>query len=248
MVGITERGDPVFDTSWISRIGDKDIDYAILISKSIPDIPTMLKHKDKIIFHATTTGMGGTLIERGVKSTAERFEDLEKLCVAGFPREQIVIRVDPIISTSKGVKTAINVMNMAISLGYRRIRFSLVNPYPHVIERMRRCSDNVCTIFTTEIDHRKAYDEIKKLSKQYPEVSFESCAMDDEFKTACISSKDAEILHLSQDIIDKLYTGSSKQRSKCLCPSTKIDLLKSPRQCKHSCLYCYWKEDYIEKE
>ena len=66
--GITERGDIAFDENWIGKISTS-VQAAVLISKGLPTpkgIEEIKKHKDKIIFHATNTGYGGTKIEPNV--------------------------------------------------------------------------------------------------------------------------------------------------------------------------------------
>ena len=120
--GITERGDIAFDDGWINPVRNGDVSAAILISKGMPTPSgkeAMLAMKDKLIFHATTTGFGGTILEPNVKPTSERLQEVTDFCKSGFPESHVVIRVDPMIPTAKGIKRAEAVVAEAYKLGFR---------------------------------------------------------------------------------------------------------------------------------
>ena len=113
-IGITERGDIEFDNQWMFRF--HNMDFCILISKGLPPIQGqnfMKNNADRIIFHATTTGYGGSILEPNVMPYKQRLDKLKVFCDDGFPINQVVIRVDPIISTQKGVELAKNVIQYA---------------------------------------------------------------------------------------------------------------------------------------
>lgn len=102
--GITERGDIAFDDGWINPVRNGDVSAAILISKGMPTPSgkeTMLAMKDRLIFHATTTGFGGTILEPNVKPAKDRLKEVADFCKVGFPESHVVIRVDPMIPTAK---------------------------------------------------------------------------------------------------------------------------------------------------
>lgn len=101
-IGITEAGDAGLDLSWVNKL-DK-IDGAVLITKNITDkfIDAVIANKDKLIIHATTTGMGGTVIEPNVPDYKTQLTQVQKLIDRGFPKNRIIIRVDPIIPTDNG--------------------------------------------------------------------------------------------------------------------------------------------------
>ena len=108
--GITERGDIAFDNRWIYYVSTGQVQGAILISKGLPGklgLTNMVKFKDKIIFHATTTGWGGTEIEPNVDDYETRLEKLINfVSESEFPMDHIVVRVDPIIPTEEGFSRA----------------------------------------------------------------------------------------------------------------------------------------------
>ena len=109
MIGITECGDAGLDFSWVEQIPATD--FSILITKNINDkfIDEVIKVKNKVIVHATITGMGGTVVEPRVPPAYISIGQLERLIAKGFPAEQIVLRIDPIVPTQKGINTAIRV-------------------------------------------------------------------------------------------------------------------------------------------
>ena len=78
-IGITEAGDASLDYTWLNKIDS--CDGLILITKNVTDkfIDTILEHKDKIILHATCTGMGGTIIEPNVPSYDKQLAQVTKL-------------------------------------------------------------------------------------------------------------------------------------------------------------------------
>ena len=96
-IGITEAGDAGLDLSWKERL--ESVDGAILITKCVSPsfLKAVLEHKEKIIVHATFTGYGRSVVEPCVPPPYEEFDAILQLVKNGFPRERIVIRIDPII-------------------------------------------------------------------------------------------------------------------------------------------------------
>ena len=231
MVGITERGDPKFNDTWINKLNT--VDYSVIISKDIPDKQAMFTYKDRIIFHATTTGYGGSSIEPGVLPFVERIDKLDAFCKEGFPKSHVVIRIDPIIPTQRGCTTAKSVVMYASSKGFNRFRFSFLDIYPHVRERFANAGmlDKL-----NECNNERGLNMIRELAAKYPTLVFESCAEVNEFQSGCINTRDLHILELPIAI-----AGRACQRKTCMCPAQKKELLDSPHPCAHGCLYCYWK-------
>ena len=94
-IGITERGDAGLDTSWAEKI-DKTA-YSVIITKN-PCFENFqqlcLNHKDKILLHITITGWGSTSMEPLVPMPEKVIANVNKLLDYGFPKEQIVWRID----------------------------------------------------------------------------------------------------------------------------------------------------------
>lgn len=233
-IGITEAGDAGIHFDWINEMDF--ISFAVLITKSLNDkfIENVLKYKDKVIIHATVTGMGNTVYEPNVKDLYWSKKQLEKLIEKGFPKEQIVLRLDPIIPTKEGLNTAETVLNEYKSLGIKRCRISFMDIYPHVKQRFEEKGISVPYTFTAP---QNLIKEAQKLFEKYENIyEFEACAEYVKFKSGCISQKDADILNKKI-----LFMGKSGQRPGCMCPMNKTELLSYKERCPHNCLYCYWK-------
>lgn len=237
MIGITECGDAGLDFSWVKQVPLTD--FSVLITKNPNNrfIDEVLKVKDKVIVHATITGMGGTVVEPHVPPAYITLGQLSVLINKGFPKEQIVLRIDPIIPTEKGIRTALQVLDSARSLGIKRCRISILDMYKHVEARFRNAG-----ITPPVYDLKQAYKDVLTALQPYMNHwEFEACAEGFPFKCGCISQKDADILNSSVVLM-----GNKGQRSGCLCPRNKSELLSCKSQCAHGCLYCYWSKDYTK--
>ena len=230
-VGITERGDAGLDFSWVEKIDQTA--FSILITKNLNDrfIEEVLKKKEKIIVHATITGMGGTKIEPNVPDLDWSISQLRKMITSGFPANQIVLRIDPIFPTERGLQTARSVLVRASGLDIKRCRISVVDSYKHVRNRFAATK-----IPFPEFNLQEAYDLVlKTFSPYFDRWDFEACAEGLPFRCGCISDRDAAILGIDADLI-----GRKEQRKGCLCPKNKLELLGHCQRCQHQCLYCYW--------
>ena len=108
-IGITETYDPCFVQDWETRL----LDANIIISKELSDemIEKLLITQDRVIFHHTVTGQGGTVIEPNVKPTLTEFNQFKKLIERGFPISHYVLRIDPICPfSSTEMERVVNVL------------------------------------------------------------------------------------------------------------------------------------------
>jgi DNA repair photolyase len=227
-IGITERGDAtIHEKEWLKKI-DK-MNMAILISKDVPTIDSLMRYKNKIILHTTITGYGGTQLEPNVNKPEIIFDKLDYIVNNGFPKNQIVIRIDPIIATDKGIDIAENIINKAIQFKFSRIRFSFLDLYPHVINRFKQANIEI-----PKQNNNKCLNMINKYDKL---ITFESCAENTKYAIGCVSSRDLEILGINTSV---LSGNKSKQRFSCLCCSEKTEMLNHKNRCNNKCLYCYW--------
>ena len=240
-IGITEAGDASLDYAWVKKLDD--CNGAILITKNITDkfIDTVLQYKDKLIIHATCTGMGGTVIEPNVPDYMTQLAQVKKLIDKGFPENRIVVRVDPIIPTEKGLNTAQKVIDAS---PVKNFRFSVLDMYPHVRERFKAIGAPLPYGENFQASPEQFNNMRAWFSKQPVEYKFESCAESAHFKglpnvtaVGCVSTNDLTKLGLSTN--ETFATGL--QRKTCLCLSCKTELLSNKKQCPHGCLYCYWR-------
>lgn len=243
-IGITERGDPSIDFSWVDKIDT--VDGLILITKNLTDtvIENAKPYMDKIIFHITCTGHGGSIIEPNIPTHFKQLEQAKKLLDMGVDVNRVVIRIDPIIPTDKGLRKACAVFLLAYSMGFRRFRVSLLDCYPHVRERMKNAGltppygENT---FSPNKEHFENVDSIvRQLKHIHPDIVIESCAekkLNETEQTGCVSKKDLQLLGLDISNVDSV----GYQREGCLCCSAKTELLSQKKQCPYKCMYCYWK-------
>lgn len=235
--GIAERGDAGLDLSWLENLKPANI----LITKNLNDdfIQALIcaQHESKNIVHITCTGFGGKPVEKNVPTKEWTHQQVLELIETGFPVEQLVLRVDPIVPTDKGIQTALLVLELFKDTGIKRVRYSFMDMYPHVKERFRKQGIPIpYTTFNAPFEmQQKASRALYKYDCYY---EFESCAENTIHQLGCISQKDFDILNIP---INEMALRLKGQRSTCLCVGNKYELLKNNRPCPHQCSYCFWK-------
>lgn len=237
--GITETSDPAFHLEIFDNLYAGNIIISKRLTKKL--IEKLIEHKDKVIFHFTVTGFGGTKVEPMVPDYNTSFEKLKELLDGGFPVGQVVLRVDPVIPTEKGINLAKDVVEKFSELGIKRVRFSVLDMYKHVKERFEENG------FPIPYDSFHAPIEIrKKILNMFIEFGakygfdVEVCGEPGIESVSCLSQKDVDILGLTDAI--KLE-GSKGQRKSCGCPKNKKELITSgfKDKCPNACVYCFWK-------
>ena len=233
-IGITERGDAALDFSWTKKLQPKG---NIIISKSINDalINALIAYKDKIIVHITCTGFGGSILEPNVPNKLWTRTQVDKLIAGGFPVKQMVLRVDPIIPTKRGLKTAESVLDLFDTSGIERVRYSFIDMYRHVKDRFQAKSlplpfNGFCA---PDYMINNALDLFRQYGLTY---KFEACSENTIHKIGCISQRDFDILGIAEKA-----GNTGPQRIGCACHSGKIELLTERKKCWHGCVYCYWR-------
>lgn len=243
-IGVTEAGDAGLDLSWVNKLNT--VDGAVVITKCVsPDFyDAVLEHMDKLVVHATFTGYGHSVLEPAVPPPYEEFDAVMALARGGFPKEKVVIRIDPIIPTAKGLEAALNVFKTFMDVGFSRFRVSIIDMYPHVRERFRQAgfSPSAKQISETDAMLQKAIEYWQSLGNHElfeDTLCIETCAepkLTIPIKCGCISEYDLSLLGL-----DDVSDSAGYQRHNCLCYSGKTELLTHKQRCPHGCLYCYWK-------
>ena len=240
-IGITERGDAGRDLSWSSKMDS--VDGAVIISKSLTDelIDALLRYQSKVIFHNTCTGYGGSVLEPHVPLYQTNFRQLQKLIESGFDPARVVLRVDPIIPTPKGLDTFCSVV-LDAPKQVERCRISVLDMYPHV--RKRFLDSGLPDPYQGKF---QASDEqfdavIKTIENRLGGRLFEVCnepklVHPNIIQSGCIAEADLNILEID---ISKSKAGGYQRRG-CLCLGNKTELLTQKHQCPNRCMYCYWK-------
>lgn len=240
-IGITETSDPCFHL----EIFDNLYEGNIIVTKNLTDklIEKLIEHHEKCILHFTVTGMGGSKIEPLVPSLETSVKKFKKLIDGGFPVNQVVLRIDPIIPTEKGIVTAKNVLEAFIDFGIKRVRISFLDMYKHVKERFIDANMRLPykDFHADEWTRQESYRKIWECARLYGYDIISTCGEPGFISTPCISQTDIDILRLTDKI--KLE-GNKEQRTHCSCPANKRQLIKGkPHRCEHKCLYCFWKEE-----
>ena len=235
-IGITERGDPVFDPSWIGWV--REGKPAILITKSphllLETLSDMHGNSINVIVHATVTGYGGTILEPNVPKPKVAMQGYEGLIdLLGY--ERVVLRIDPIIITEKGLMTARTILASARKIAQTRVRISFLDLYPHVIKRFTEAGIPLPHkgFHASKAARLLAYRSLNHITSPW---KTEICGEPDLPVTGCISLADCQTLNVQP--MEKLGT----QRPTCACFGNKLELLSSKSQCEHKCLYCYWRK------
>ena len=239
-IGTTESGEIAFNLDAFDRLYSGNI----IITKRLTDklIEKLVEHQEKIILHLTVTGFGGSRIEPFVPRVIDTHKALVKLLEAGFPVSHVVLRVDPIVPTERGMETALDVIATFGGLGIKRIRFSFLDNYKHVKSRFKK--EGIPELYGGEFhapleERLSCAKKIEDIAHDAGFESIEACGEPGIESISCLSQKDIDILGLTDKIT---LEGSAEQRESCGCPANKSELLKvKPHQCNSGCLYCYWR-------
>ena len=242
-IGITERGDAGLDFSWFDKLST--VDGAILITKNVNNsfIEKVLTATKPLIVHATCTGLGGTSIEPAVPSYTQQLNGVKSLIERGFPKDHIVLRIDPIIPRPEYLSKIKQVLDTAFELGLlpnMRVRISLLDEYPHVRKRFYELG--IPSIYHGDFQPTPpmCFDAMDLLESY--DINYESCAEPMLISpkitaTGCVSPTDLKIMGYEVDSL----TINPQNRRGCRCLACKTELLEHRGQCPHKCAYCYWK-------
>lgn len=245
-IGITERGDASQDMSWVSKLSL--VNGVILITKYLTDnfLNTVIGLYPKypnMLIHATCTGWGKSPIEPNAPRYDVQIQQLVKLIQMGFPADHTVLRIDPIWPTNNGIQRAVTVIKETekySELSNIRIRFSVLDQYPHVKTRFQNAGYPVL--------HNGSFQApgiwMKQISTALSSTGhfFECCAEPNitgrNIKhQGCISETELELFNLP--ITEQ--NQNPQNRRGCLCLSCKKELLSNRKPCPMNCIYCYWK-------
>lgn len=117
-----KNGDPTKDYSWVTLLGDVNI----IRTKSITEefINVCLQNKSRIYLHVVITGMNATQLEHNIKPVKEVFYGVKSLIDKGFPKNKILIVVDPIIPNKNGIGAISLILRLFTE--FRELRFTKI--------------------------------------------------------------------------------------------------------------------------
>ncbi len=261
LIGMTEAGDAGRDLSWYDKLLKDDIfGGAILITKygqnpEFQEKAMELIKKKPCIIHFGCTGWGGTAMEPGNVNPEVLLQSIRTFIDSGFPVQNIVLRVDPIIPTSEGIKKAKTVINLANEIipDVKRIRISIYDDYYNAREEMIKRGyapvDNIVKR-KNETERRPTDYQISLVAYALIGAAkqgqvFELCAEPElgEFMpnrfiwSGCLSKKDCEIMDI--EVPDNIGI-NGQSRYGCRCLIMKKELLSKKKRCPNNCAYCYW--------
>lgn len=240
-IGITEAGEISFNLDVFDRLYEGNI----IITKRLTEklVEKLIEHRDKCILHITCTGMAGTVIEPLTPSVEQMAKMTMALIEGGFESSHIVLRIDPIVPTQKGLNTAISVLRRFAGFGINRVRVSFLDNYKHVKSRFKE--KGIEELYNGEFhapleERQKCLTAIMDAAEENGYCSVEVCGEPGIESVSCLSQRDIDILGLTDKIT---LIGNKGQRGSCGCPANKTELLKvgKPHRCENSCLYCFWK-------
>lgn len=249
-VGVTETRDPGLCWMELKKLHRSNV----IITKHLenPDFRSwLLEHQKCIILHATITGWGGTPVEPGVISYQESIDYLKELLKDGFPANQVVLRVDPVIPNTDGFNKLVDVVHKyALIQGPVRVRLSMLDNYMHIRRKMQSLGVDM-SMYQGFRANDQAFNHLNelicKMKKEWQHLEFESCAeplLTSCQQLGCVSQKDIDILGLTGVV---RLEGKTHQRRDCLCPDNKLQLTGGwniPTKCSSKCAYCYVKSNH----
>lgn len=255
-IGVTERGDAGRMLSWGSKIKTDTqphgVDMAVLITKCITQgfidqVIALYRDGARLIVHCGCTGLGGSNIEPGSPVPRDQIASLKMLLDAGFPKEQCVLRIDPIIPNTYGLNAMRHVLRTAdelIGLDGLRVRISVIDDYPHVKARFRAAGLEPIYPGRQFYADESQFKAVAGVCAEFPAVTFETCAemsLDGPniLRRGCVSDTDLAICGIEAPPTQSV---NPQNRAGCLCRSGKRDLLTCKHPCGSRCLYCYWKD------
>lgn len=264
---ITETYDSCFLLEeWVGNINNDEL--MILITKNLSnELIHFLTDKDSKLYwkvqpsiiHITDTGWQGTFLEPNLKES-EQYSQAQKLIKLGYPKERLVLRVDPIIPTKDGIKHLYYTLNKYKFSGIKRCRISMMDLYPHVRNRLvglqsnYELSDEVHKQIQNILDAYKYYNKIHFTARSamfsYVDdiinkfkgfYKFEKCCevMLNANSIGCVSQLDYDLNGVHNNQLSK---GNQRVNCGCLQKQQLIPGGMSRGRCPHKCLYCYLKD------
>ena len=278
-IATTETYDPTYCIDdWVKR--DKEFDFLLYITKVLNQriiniltdekSPWAWMNKPSVL-HLTVTGWGCSELEPNVPISLVEFNMLKKLLAAGFPKERVVLRIDPIIPTERGIDAFFFMVNMGIVKGISRYRSSIMQLYQHSADRLKGSEEwnEINNIykgkFFPDIEELKRINFFERIKSTIDcarkdaaecydtkELHFESCATkllsQCGFENiGCMSEKDLLINGINPNDIN-VPIGNQRKACMCLLKHQLIPGGYKRGRCQNKCLYCYLKDVDQDKQ
>ena len=122
IVSYYKNFDPTLSYEWINKLTEINIINTKVLNQEFCDIA--LQNKNKIFLHVTISGMGKTPFEPNIPSVKTTFDYLKYLVNNGFPINQILIIINPILPNDNGLKSL--KLLLKVLTEYRELRLRWV--------------------------------------------------------------------------------------------------------------------------
>lgn len=256
-IGITNQYDASVDLSIFDRL--RPI-FNIIITRDLSSslfLQKLLEHKTNIILHVIVNGFGNTPMEPYSPHPRKMFMDIQRLIASGFPKNQIILRIDPVIPNEQGISALKLVLETFSSLRIKRCRIRLFHCNKNVYTRVGWNYLNAMGFpnpYYREVEN-KIYksaaafhiSQLESVLKEYEHLyEFETCERENlnhsHYGIGCVSNKDLRVF----GVTDVDLQPNFERKDGCLCPVNVVELQKpSKEQCKFKCLHCTKKSLFI---
>lgn len=125
VVSYYKNYDPTLTYEWVQKLTDINIINTKKFTQEFCDI--ILQNKHRIFLHVTLTGMGQTPFEPNISTVKSTFEYLKYLVNNGFPVNQILIIINPILSNDNGLKALKLLLRVLTEYKELRLRWVRTN-------------------------------------------------------------------------------------------------------------------------
>ncbi len=113
--------DATINFEWVNKLTDINIITTKVITQDFIDI--CVKNKSKIFIHYVCNGTGGTILEPNIPDIKFQYYSLKALFDAGFPTNQLLVIVKPIIPNDNGIKSIELLMKLFSKFQMLRLRY-----------------------------------------------------------------------------------------------------------------------------
>ena len=281
ILAASERTDPVFHAQELidildgkksvkDRLGKEvtrdDINGLYIVTKhdGIP-LRKLFEYKIPKLVHFSITGLGGTKWEPGVMKPDDLLDRIGEFIKDGLDPKSVTVRIDPIVPGVTTPAMVRHIMERAVGMGIRRIRFSVLDAYPAIIKAMRdRGYDFDANGYVDDTknpvrDIKTPYGRLIKggipkhaTFERRHGIAAMMKRLADEFGITLGSCAEANlgvegITHegclsttaVAQMLGTEIAESKSGQRLACSCFGGKVDALSYDHRCGSACVYCY---------
>jgi hypothetical protein len=256
-----KSGDPTLSYNWVMNLTDINV----INTKRLTDefVSLCIRERDRIYLHVNITGMGSTPLEPSIPPVRETFMKLAELIHGGFPANQILVMVSPVLSNDNGMRALellLRVFTEFKVLRLRKVRLSVLQyryaddaPQPAYLkssgkgpQKFMLANNNINkrpstkTIMKYLTKTESFWKEYYKLLKRY-----ESIITVDKGEEPLIGVRELMPFSINNSwketdgTVTRLVDYEDGKKGK---PITKMLSATNPIRCQNRCLLCPYKQ------